>query len=141
MIMTDCEVKEASDLFEKGLYCSQAVLCAFSEKYGLSKETAVKISCGLNSGARCAEICGAVSGAVLVIGLKYGTSKEICNSKTEEFMNYFKNRHGEIVCRNILGCDISTHDGLENAIAKNLFGTLCADAVANAAQALSDLGY
>jgi len=139
--MTIAEVKKASDLFEKGWYCSQSVLCAFCEKYGLNEETALKISFGLNSGARCADICGAVSGAILVIGLKYGDSKDICNSKTEEFINSFKKKQGEIICRNILGCDISTQEGRELAIKKNLFRTVCADAVTNAAQTLSDLGY
>jgi C_GCAxxG_C_C family probable redox protein len=134
------KVKNASEMFGK-LYCSQAVLGAFCEEYGLDKETAFRISCGLNSGVRSGEICGAVSGAVLVIGLRYGDSAAVCNQKTEEYMNAFKERYGKVVCRDILGCDISTPEGREKATREGLFGTLCADAVANAAQLLSDLGY
>ena len=135
------ETKEASELFGKGWYCSQAVLGVFCEKYGLDKETAFKISCGLNSGSRCAEICGAASGAILVIGLKYGDSKDICNSKTEEFVKCFKEKNGGIVCRNIMGCDIFTPEGLAKAINDDLFKTVCAKAVLNAAQILKDSGY
>jgi C_GCAxxG_C_C family probable redox protein len=137
--MTDDNVKLASTYFGEGQYCSQAVLGAFCEKYGLDLKTALRISCGLNSGARCAEICGAVSGAILVIGLKYGDSNDICNSKTEEFVKMFEHDNGSVVCRNILGCDISTEEGKRKAAGENLFGTVCMKAVASAAQILKDL--
>ncbi|MCL1811669.1 MAG: C-GCAxxG-C-C family protein [Methanomassiliicoccaceae archaeon] len=135
------KVKMASELFSNGRYCSQAVLGAFCEEYGMDREIAFRVSCGLNSGARCGELCGAVSGAVLVIGLRYGDYKEICNQRTEEFMNTFKEKYGEVVCRDILGCDISTPEGKAKFIKDDLFGTICMDAVINAAQTLSDLGY
>ena len=138
--MSECVIK-ASELFKSGLYCSQAVLGAFCEKYGLDKNLAFKISCGLNSGVRCADLCGAVSGAVLVIGLKYGSNKSDCNLKTEEYINAFKEQNGSIICRDLLGCDISTTDGKEKAISENLFKTRCMDMVKNAAQILDDLGY
>jgi len=134
-------VKKASELFGEGLYCSQAVLGAFSEKYGVDEKLAFKISCGLNSGVRCADVCGAVSGAILVIGLKYGDDKAVCNLKTEEYIKIFKEKNGSIVCRDLLGCDISTPDGKEKAITENLFSTRCMDMVINAAQILDDLGY
>jgi len=135
------EATKASEMFANGLYCSQAVLGAFSEKYGLDKETAFRIAFGLNSGARCAELCGAVSGAVLVIGLRYGDSRELGNQKTEEFMRIFKERNGSVVCRGLLGCDIFTPEGNAKAVAEGLFRTVCPKAVADAAQILADLGY
>lgn len=135
------KVRTASELFAGGMYCSQAVFGAFCEDYGLDRQTAFKIAFSLNSGARCGELCGAVSGALLVIGLRYGDSKEIGNEKTEEFMDCFKKKHGAIVCRDILGCDISVPEGRTKAIERDLFKTLCPDAVVNAAQTLVDLGY
>lgn len=135
------KAKIASELFNNGLYCSQAVLGAFCEDYEMAKEVAFKISCGLNSGVRCADICGAVSGAILVIGLKYGDTPSLCNSKTEEFIGLFKEKNDNIVCRNILGCDISTSDGKEKAVNENLFKTLCLDIVKSAVQILDNLGY
>ena len=134
-------IKQAADYYNSGMYCSQAVLSAFCEKYGLDKETAQKISFGFNSGFRCAEVCGAVSGAILVIGLKHGDVKETGNIKTLEYMNQFKEKHGSVICRDLLGCDISTPDGREKAITQNLFTTRCVDLVQSAAQLLVDLGY
>jgi len=135
------EAKQAKEYFKGGLYCSQAVLMAFCEKYGMEKDTALKISCGLNSGCRSADICGAASGAILVVGLKYGDSKEICNAKTEEFLRSFKEKTGGILCRDLLGCDIFTEDGRNKAVKEGLFGTICVNAVADAAKALEELGY
>jgi len=135
------KLKQASEYFESGRCCSQSVLGVFCEKYGLDKETAFKISCGFGSGVRCADICGAVSGAVLAIGLKYGDNKEKCNLKTEEFIKLFRGKNKEIICRNILGCDVSTPEGKAKAINENLFKTVCVDMVVSATQILCDLGY
>ena len=135
------QVKKASDFFGNGLYCSQAVLGAFCDKYGVDENLAFRISCGLNSGVRCADVCGAVSGAILVIGLKHGGDKVVCNLKTEEYIKIFKERNTSIICRDLLGCDISTPEGKEKAASENLFKTRCVDMVKNAAQILDDLGY
>ena len=134
-------VKKASELFDGGLYCSQAVLGAFCEKYGMDENLAFKVSCGLNSGVRCADVCGAVSGAILVIGLKNGDDKAVCNLKTEEYIKVYNEKNGSIICRDLLGCDISTPDGKEKATDENLFKTRCMDMVIDAAQILADLGY
>ena len=134
-------VKKAAELYDDGFYCSQAVLAAFCEKYGMDKTLALKFSCGLNSGVRCAGICGAVSGAILVVGLKYGDVKDICNSKTEEYITLFKEKNGSIICRDILGYDISTPEGKGKAVLENLFKTRCLNMVTSAAQILNDLGY
>jgi len=135
------ESGKASELFSNGSYCSQAVLGAFCEKYGLDQKTAFRISCGLNSGVRCAEICGAVSGAVLVIGLRYGDSAAECNERTEEFVRLFREANGSIVCRELLGCDVFTPAGKEKAVREDLFKTVCKDAVISAARILEELGY
>lgn len=136
---------KAAKLFNNGFNCSQSILGAFCEEYGLNMKTALQMACGLGSGARSAEICGAVSGAVLVIGLKYGvyddSSKELCNTKVEEFIKSFKEKNKSIVCRDILGCDISTQQGKENALIGQLFSTVCLDMVLDAAQILEDAGY
>ncbi|MCL2504155.1 MAG: C-GCAxxG-C-C family protein [Coriobacteriia bacterium] len=100
-----------------------------------------RISRGLSSGARCAEICGAVSGAILVIGLKYGDVAIECNLKTEEFIKRFKDSNGTIVCRDILGCDISTPEGKKQAASEDLFKSICMSVVISAAQILEDSGY
>lgn len=134
--------------FNHGYNCAQTVLSAFNQKYGLDDEAAARITGGLGGGFRSGEICGAVSGAVLVIGLKYGQkepsdaqAKQNCNLKTEEFIEAFRARKGAICCRDVLGCDLSKPGGREWAAKLNLFDTVCADAVKSAILLLEELGY
>ena len=134
-------VNIASGLFDSGMNCAQSVLGAFCDDYGVTQDTAFKMACGFGSGVRSAEICGAVTGAVLVTGLKYGQSKETCNSKTEEFIKRFRDENGNIVCREILDCDITTPTGKEKAVKENLFNTTCVDMVKSAVRILEELGY
>ena len=130
-MMTDLATT-ALEYYESGLYCSQAVIGTFCDKYGMDTDTAFKISCGLNSGCRCSDICGAVSGAILVIGLKYGSEQQVCNAKTEVFVDAFNSRNGDLICRNILGCDISTQEGKQEFINKGLFDSICSNMVVSA---------
>lgn len=139
---------EAIELFNKGFNCSQSVFAVFSEKYGLDKKNALRIGCGFGSGMRAAEICGAVSGAVLVIGLKCGyceasdlEAKNNCNIRTEEFIKAFRKKNSEIVCRELLGCDIATPEGKEQAVKQGLFTTKCVQLVTDAVELLEELGY
>ena len=134
-------IKKASEMFLDKYNCSQAVLSVFSEKYGVDTETAIRIACGLGSGCRSADICGAVSGAVLVIGLKYGADTSVCNSKTEEFLKEFDAVNGGTVCRNLLGCDITTAGGREKAVREDLFKTRCLNLVASAVDILENSEY
>lgn len=134
--------------FNNGLNCAQAVLSAFCEKYGLGEELALKMAGGLGSGFRSGEICGAVSGAVLVVGLKYGQqsaddrkAKQVCYEKTEEFIRAFRDRSGSVLCRELLGCDLSTAEGREKAQKEHLFDTICVEKVRSALELLEKLGY
>ena len=141
--------QDSAELFRNGFLCSQSILAACCDNYGLDKNSALKIANGFGSGMRCAEICGAVSGAVLVIGLKYGytnakdrTAKKLCDAKVEEFVRVFTERNkGCILCRDILGCDVTTLEGRQKAIDEKLFTTICMDTVVSAATILEELGY
>ena len=104
-----------SELFASGYNCAQSVFAAFAEDYGLDRDTALKIGSALGSGVRCGEICGAVTGAALVIGLKNGfmsaddhVGKERCAGEIKDFTQRFIGDNGALVCRDILGVDIST---------------------------------
>ena len=94
------------------------------------------------------EVCGAVSGAVMVIGLKYGNynledmdAKTLCYSKTTEFCQAFRERCSSVICRELLKCDISTEDGMRQAKGKGLFATTCVDLIDKAVELLEELGY
>ena len=67
--------EEIQELFVQGIDCSQVVACHFADEMGLSKEQARKVSACFGGGMMCGETCGAVTGALMVIGMKYGACK------------------------------------------------------------------
>ncbi|MGI5891843.1 MAG: C-GCAxxG-C-C family protein [Bacillota bacterium] len=108
-------MKEAEVIknFEGGIDCSQIVFSEFSEQLGVDKETAKKIAASFGAGMWNGEVCGAVAGAMMVIGLKYGhtklgdeKAKGQTIAKVNQFKEAFEREHGSIVCREILGYDI-----------------------------------
>ena len=125
-------VKEAVQLFEEKYVCSQAVFAAFSEDLGLDKEQALKIGACFGSGMRKAEVCGACTGALMALGLKYGESKEASNEACERFLDEFEKENGSYICRDLLECDISTPEGVEYAVENNLFKEFCPKMVESA---------
>lgn len=126
-------VKDAVDLFLDKYVCSQAVFAAFSEDMGISKEDALKIGACFGSGMRKGEVCGACAGALMALGLKYGESKEKSNEVCEMFLDEFKKENSSYICRDLLDCDISTPEGVEYALKKNLFNEICPKMVESAA--------
>jgi len=98
--------------------CSQAVLAAWCEDYGLDEQTALKISCGFGSGmARLSRTCGAVTGAYMAIGLKHGkcepgdaAAKEKTFGLIHEFDRRFCEKHGTTNCKELLGVDLMSGD-------------------------------
>jgi C_GCAxxG_C_C family probable redox protein len=138
-------VEAAVDAFDGGFNCAQAVLSAFGPQYGLPPEMALRIAAPFGGGmGRRGEVCGAVAGALMVLGLKTGTTrggdreaKEKIYRLTREMAGLFEKRNGSIRCRDLLGCDISTREGLERAKAEGLFQTACRRYVRDAAEILS----
>ena len=132
-------INDAVQLFEKGYICSQAVFAAFSPDFGVSKEDALKIGACFGSGMRKAEVCGACTGALMALGLKYGddkaTSDEVCN----RFLDEFRDANGSYICRDLLGCDISTEEGVNFARENNLFREFCPKMVDSAAESVEKL--
>lgn len=134
-------VNDAVELFEEGFVCSQAVFAAFSDKYGVDKNTALKIGNGFGGGiARKQEVCGAVTGAIMLIGLKDGKvdpKDQAAHEKTyqnvDNFCQKFTQKNNSIICSEILGCDMST------AKERGLFGTLCKKCVNDAAEIVSEI--
>ncbi len=108
------EKERAVELFKEGYNCSQSVFVAFCHRFGIDEETAKKISAGLGGGlGRMREVCGAVSGAAMVIGsICAGVDGEDSESKQKnyelvrEFADRFKKENGSIICRELLGLDI-----------------------------------
>ena len=141
------KVHNAVCLFGQGCNCSQAILATYGEQFGLNHETALKIASGFGGGmGRMAETCGAVTGAFMVIGLKYGPcgagekeAKEYTYKLVREFAEKFKSRNGSIICKELLSCDISTPEGAKIAREKGLFSSICPRMVQDAAEIIEEM--
>ena len=102
--------EKAKDLFLSGCNCAQAVLCAFDDMTGLDNATAMRIALSFGGGlARMREVCGAVSGAAMVLGLLRGgcdpnnhEAKKAHYRLVQEFARRFKEQNGSIICRELL---------------------------------------
>ena len=140
-------VENAASAFTQGFSCSQAVLSAFAAEFGLERETALKLASGLGGGmGRTGQTCGAVSGALLALGLKYGSAdpqdkaaKEKTYALVRELIARFKTRNGTALCPELLGYDIGTPEGLQAVRDKGLAATVCAKAVRDAAEILEQM--
>jgi C_GCAxxG_C_C family probable redox protein len=135
---------EALDLFNNGFSCSQAVVATYCEQYGLDREMALKISSGFGGGmGRLGETCGAVSGALMLIGLKYGKvfkednfSKEKTYELVQEFSKRFIARNKCIRCKELLGVDLITGD---KSIVAERVKTICPKMVQDASEIIEEL--
>lgn len=104
-------VQRAVELFESGFNCSQSVFAAFADEFGMDEETALKVSAGLGAGVgRSREVCGTVSAAAMLAGMKYGATdskdtagKKRCYEAVQQLIAEFKKKNPSIVCRELLG--------------------------------------
>ena len=107
---------KAESLFLSGLNCAQSVFCAFADEFGMDEETAKRVACGLGGGVgRMREVCGAVTGATLVLGMRHGPDKAAVYPKVQEFVARFKAESGAIVCRELLAGTGATMGGAPEA--------------------------
>lgn len=132
-------VNKSLELFASKFHCSQAVFAAFSEELGLPEEQALKIGSCFGSGMRKGEVCGACTGALMVLGLKYGhfkvgdlESKLKTDEVSDKFLDEFKQQNGSYLCNDLLKCDISTDLGVNYALENNLFTEFCPKMVESA---------
>ena len=118
-------IDDAVQLFENGYVCSQAVFAAFSSDFGVSKEDALKIGACFGSGMRKGEVCGACTGALMALGLKFGDDKQKSNDACVRFLDEFAAENGSYICNDLLNCDITTPEGVNYAVENNLFKDFC----------------
>ena len=145
--MTDRGDK-AKALFYEGYNCSQAVFCAFEDMTGLDRETAARLVCSFGGGmGRLREVCGAVSGALTVLGAVAGYSdpkdpaaKKEQYALVQEFARRFREKHGSIVCRELLsGLNVSV-GGMPEARTDDFYKKRpCAELIADAADIADEL--
>lgn len=136
----------AVERMQSGFNCTQSVFSAFAEELGIDRETAYRIACGFGGGCGgSAGTCGAVSGAIMAIGTRYGkckaddaAAKEKTYALVRACMQRFREKNGSTICKELLGVDISAPEGLKTAKASGLFDTRCVQFVRDAAEILED---
>ena len=138
--------EKALQYFSDKFHCSQSVLAAFAPELGLTEEQALKLGACFGAGMRKGEVCGACTGALMVLGLMYGQSdKDALESRMRankvnvEMMNGFAEKNGSYICNELLGCDIRTEEGVKEAREKGLFTEFCPKMVACAVDVLEEI--
>jgi C_GCAxxG_C_C family probable redox protein len=142
------KIEKAVETFSKGFNCSQAVFSTYAPLYGIDEKQALKITTGFGAGmARLQEVCGAVTGAFMVIGAKHGMTDAVDRpaigrtyQDVRNFADRFRALHGTIICRELLGgIDLNTEEGQKIMKEKNLTAIICAQCVRDAAKILEKL--
>jgi C_GCAxxG_C_C family probable redox protein len=145
--MAPTKGEDAAELFRSGWSCSQAVCCAFAPDYGIDEKTALRLSCALGGGmGHTGHTCGAVSGALMVIGMKYGrtalddlAAKDKTYDVAQDFMKEFLRRNHSINCTELVGYNLSDPARLAEAREKKVFHTRCAKLVCDAGEILEEV--
>lgn len=134
---------EALDYFRNKFNCSQAVFTVFGKDHGLSEEDCLRISCAFGGGiGRQQHICGAVTGALMALGLKYGKAlndpdekKHQTYAQTREFFKRFTELNGSVNCKVLLdGLDMNDPDDHQKIMEQKLFDIKCEKYVSDAVE-------
>ncbi|WP_455052693.1 C-GCAxxG-C-C family protein [Mogibacterium sp.] len=138
--------KEIGELFIKGQDCGQIVLEHFADRLGISHEEANKLTSAFGGGIGIGETCGAVMGAMIVIGIKYGhlgqcdnLRKDEMTKKRAEFIQKWNNKHDACRCKDLLGYDIGSEDGLHKILEEGLLFSVCPVLVNDTIDILEDI--
>lgn len=138
--------EEIKNLLLSGIDCSQVVTGAFAERMGVDRETARKMSACFGGGMMCGETCGAVTGALMVIGMVCGHAEEgdqeqkaLMSAKTAEFKELFAEKYPSCMCRELLGHDISKPGEMEKVLEKGLMFDFCPQVVKDTIEILEKI--
>ena len=133
--------------FVAGYNCAQSVVYAFCDDLHLEKDLALKIACGFGGGmGRKEEVCGAVTGGIIVLGAKYGRGEndekpatELTYQKTRDLIDQFTKRHGTFICRSLLGgCDLTSAEGQKYFKENDLSNKVCKQCVQSVVEILEN---
>lgn len=140
-------VDDVCDYYDAGCSCSQSLLAGFASHWDMPLDLALRLAAPLGGGmCHMGEVCGAVSGALMVIGLHMGSpvvgdkaAKDAAYALGAVFMERFKARRGTVLCRELLACDISKPENLLRARETELFKRTCPHVVREAAEILAEV--
>lgn len=147
-VTASMKTEKAIKGFTEGLDCSQQVLAYAAQKHGLGldEKESLQIAAAFGGGMWNGDTCGCVSGALMAIGLKYGhwvphdrQTKKRLRAKAVQFEKKFIERNGSLICKNILGYDLTIPHEFKEIKEKNLFLTICAGLVCSTCEILDEM--
>ncbi len=140
------EKTQIAELFGKGIDCSQVVVGAYAEELGITREEAYKVAAAFGGGMGIGETCGAVVGAMIVLGLKYGhfdtehmEQKDTMNEKRAAFVQKFQKKYGKCGCKELLNYDISKSEEMQKILEEGLLFDFCPEVVKDSIEILKSL--
>lgn len=135
--------EKAMNYFENGCNCSQAVVMPYATELNAKEEVIQKMAVAFGGGmSKAGKTCGCLSGALMVIGLKYGedSAKIIANriksyNEGQKFMKNFEETFGATDCYELIKLDLNKKEDMEQAQAK-VFGNRCRNMVGKTVELL-----
>ena len=140
-------IESAQHYFLNGLSCCQAVIKPYCEYYGLDPEQTGKLASGFGGGMTVGKTCGALTGAIMVLGLALGfhdpntslEDRQAFRNKVTELIKTFENQHIHSECTSLLGLDLSLPGNREKARAADLSAIYCTRFIATAMTTLETI--
>lgn len=139
--------EKAEQTFKNDFNCAQSVFSTFAPELGLEEKQANSIAQAFGGGINLrAEMCGAVSGALMVIGMRMGDfspykdlNKELTKKFSDDFIAEFQKRNKSVICKSILGKDLSILEQKEILNAEEAFDKICPLLVKSSAEILINI--
>ena len=129
-----------------GFNCAHSVLLAFAPDFGMDKDLA-RLAAAFGGGlARSGQTCGAVTGALMVLGLKHGITdpgdqetRDRAYALAKDFLARYRERRGTVLCRDLLGYDVGTTEGRRAVKEQKLWTRLCTGIIRDAVEILEKM--
>jgi C_GCAxxG_C_C family probable redox protein len=132
--------------FSEGYNCAQSVLLAMSEHWRITDDLIPKVATAFGGGiGRCGSVCGALTGGIMAIGIKYGTNESSVDKRKKayefarELYHQFEREHGSVFCRELIGYDLSDPDQFARAHESNVLEEKCSVYIREIVQAMLEL--
>jgi C_GCAxxG_C_C family probable redox protein len=139
-------VEKAVSYFKGGYNCAQSVLLVMQDFWKVENALEPKVASGFGGGVgRVGSLCGALTGGIVAISLKYGTNnpvfeeREKAYSLVQKFYNGFKKNCGSVLCRDLIGYDLTKPEEMEDARSSNVFTDRCVHFIEKAVRLLINL--
>lgn len=146
MVDKSVYVEKAVSHFKEGYNCAQSVLLTMQKFWNVENPLEPKVASAFGGGiGRRGSLCGALTGGVIAIGMRYGTNKPIVEEREKayllalKFYNRFKKDCGGVLCRDLIGYDLTNPKEYEKARNSNVFMDKCVHFIEKAVEILIDL--